>query len=219
MNLLYSTILRKTASAILYFICTIFSYNQSYSQLPSPFEYNTAYISAAYGALTPISIFNYALLKNDSIIKTSQVGPVYLKYEKAISNNFGMGLNLAYVYNQWEAPGRSYSKNPSYLKRHSYSALVRFNYHLYNKDYLDLFSGLGVGFRRANWIYNVSLPDSVQRPFSFPLGFEFGVGAKYFLYPELALYLELGMSKSFIQGGITYSFRSRKYYEMLPESK
>lgn len=190
----------------------------SYSQFPSPFEENTTYITSAYGVLTPISILNYVLFKNDTIVKTGQIGPVYLKYEKSVGNNFGLGVNLAYVYNQWEAPGQSYSSTSSYLRRHSYSALVRLNYHLYNKRYYDFFTGFGMGFRRADLIYNIEVPDSIRKPFSFPIGFEFGIGGKYFLNPDVALYFELGVSKSFLQGGLTYTFRSKKYYEMKPTS-
>jgi len=147
------------------------------------------------------------------MIKTRQTGPVYLKYEKSVGNDFGLGLNLAYVYNQWEAPGQSYSNTSSFLKRHSYSALIRLNYHFHNKNYYDLFAGFGIGYRRADLIYNIEIPDTLKTPLSFPLGFELGIGGKYFLNPDLALYFELGTSKSFLQGGLTYSFRSKKYYE------
>ncbi len=197
----------------LFFLIEIIFCKNASAQFPVPFEQDTYYITTAYGVLTPISIFNYILLKNDTIIKTKQIGPVYLKYEKSVGNDFGLGINLSYVYNQWEAPGQSYSNTSSFLKRHSYSALVRLNYHLYNKRYYDLFTGFGIGFRRADLIYNIEVPDSIGKPISFPIGFEFGIGGKYFLNPDLALYFELGASKSFLQGGLTYSFRSKKYYD------
>ena len=148
-----------------------------------------------------------------SAVETHYTGPIYFKYEKAMGNKIGLGLNVAYGKYYFDY-NYSYSGSSSSNTYHgqdiytTYSVLFRFNYHFGNFAKVDPYWGLGTGYRYGRLVYNENGP-SAGRIYNvvnalFPLGFETTIGIRTYLGQKIALYVEVGTAKSTVQFGVTY---------------
>lgn len=143
------------------------------------------------------------------------VGPLYLKYEYAVTDRIGLGLNLACATNEWsyrydvtDEQGNINSYRES-TKLSTWSALARLNYHFGNSDRFDPYFGFGLGYRDANWELTSTGPEGgsgVELKSLMPFGFEFTLGARYFLANNIGIYAEVGGAKSVVQGGLVARF-------------
>jgi hypothetical protein len=195
--------------------------NQTQAQIKDTFpsfSNKGIYISAGYGAIS------FAYLSEPSLGIPQQgypaeVGPFYLKFEKRMGN-FGIGINLAYLYDKWtyNLSGDSITTNNKKVlvnaietdTRSTYSVLLRINYHFIYTKKFDIYYGFGIGGRLGPINQTVNFPGFYRSPEpkgndDFPIGFECSVGARYFISPCFALYAEAGLCKSLIQAGISYN--------------
>jgi opacity protein-like surface antigen len=143
-------------------------------------------------------------------VKYTGTGPLYVKYEHAVNDHIGLGVNVAYAANKWaynyENDGARYTET---TERTTYSILARFNYHFGNSDKFDPYLGLGMGYRDANWDIRSDSPygnSGVTFKSLIPFGFELTVGARYFFLENLGVYAEMGGAKSVFQGGLAARF-------------
>ena len=152
-------------------------------------------------------------LSNYADVNSGQLGPLYLKLERGVSDHIGLGLNLAYVRNKWSYLYNSYDSigNPiqyrQSLDRNSYSVLAHLNFHIGNSEKFDPYVGFGLVFRHASWKYDTNDPNdssgigsNVDVPnISFPLGFELGIGARYIITPNLPCMENLALPNRFFR--------------------
>ena len=178
------------------------------------FPQGKSMVSVGHGAVTFMGAIKRSFDPYTDLSYTS-LGPLYLKYEYAISDNIGFGLNFAYAendftyrYNSLDPDGieRTYSESTS---RSTYSVLARFNFHMGDSPKFDPYVGFGVGYRDANWEISSNNPfgtSGVSFKSLMPFGFEITAGARYFFVDNLGIYAEVGGAKSVFQGGITARF-------------
>lgn len=166
-------------------------------------------VKAGFGFPTIMgSIFS--TYENEVGYKNSSFGPMYLKYEHALTDKIGLGLNIAYTKNE-----ASYTENVSgsdykaSVTRTSLSALARLNFHFANSKKFDPYFGPGIGYRTAEWTFKTENPNGStddKIPTFFPFGLEFTIGANYYLTDNIGLYAEAGIAKSPIQFGLVGKF-------------
>jgi len=165
-------------------------------------------LSVGYGAGT----FMGAISRNfdvNSDVSYSSMGPVYFKFEHAMDDHVGLGLNVAYATNEWsyryQYDSTSYKGRTS---RSTYSILARFNYHIGSDDKFDPYVGFGLGYRDAKWTVEDDGPENsgVTLKSLMPFGMEVTFGFRYFFTPNIGLYAEVGAAKSVAQGGLSVKF-------------
>lgn len=137
------------------------------------------------------------------------MGPLYFKFEHAVTDHIGLGLNVAYATNEWvynyQFDNSTYTET---TKRSTYSVLARFNYHFGESEKFDPYFGMGLGFRQAKWTSEDSGPEGsgVELKSLMPFGMDLTLGARYFFTPNVALYAEVGAAKSVVQAGASFKF-------------
>ncbi len=178
--------------------------------LPSPkktaggsdFDQGNIIFSFGYGAPNFPKNLTYFTSAAYNVISTKSLGPIHAKFEYAMSNRFGVGISINYVSaglkTNYDSLGSTYEAGFDYS---SLAFNIRFNWHFYTENSLDLYTGGGLGYRAQNLtVYDAN--NSTKVPVLLPLGLEFSVGARYFFTDFLGAYVEIGATKSIIQGGL-----------------
>ena len=137
-------------------------------------------------------------------ILDESLGPIHGKVEFALSNRFGAGLSVNYVSSnfmaEYDSLGNTYKEGWNY---YSIAFNIRFNWHYYVMNNVDLYLGGGIGYavkRMDYWEKGINK----TRPFYLPMGLEFTAGGRYFFNNFFGIYAEVGAAKSIIQGGILF---------------
>lgn len=178
------------------------------------FSLDSKHISAGYG----LGNFVQSSLKlgeqNDYQFRYNGVGPFFLKYEYAVAEKMGVGINVAYVQAQ-----ATYKYTNTYitdgsrlleetLDWKSYSILLRFNMHFGENEKVDPYWGIGAGYRTAMWSGYNNDPqqeyDNNQINNPLNIGFETTFGCRFLLSDALGGYVEVGIAKAVLQFGLTY---------------
>lgn len=185
------------------------------------FEQGKSYVSVSYGFGSYYNVFSKAIADLYPDVKYKSFGPIYGKYEYAVSEHIGLGLNVAYLstsfnYNETYSDGTDQTTYKWKLDRSTYSVLARMNVHFGDHDKLDPYWGFGIGYRGVNWKNSYSVvstdsssnisPQAYSAPVGFPIGFETTFGIRYLFHPNLGAFAEVGFAKSFAQVGITGKF-------------
>jgi len=180
------------------------------------FSEGSSFLNAGYG----IGNFTQAAFKvgeqNDYQYKYNGVGPFFLKYEYAIDDKMGVGLNVAYAQAQATYKyTNTYITDGSKLLQEtldwtSYSVLLRFNLHFGDHDKIDPYWGIGAGYRDATWNgYNNDPQDNYNNgQFNNPIniGFETTFGCRFLFTEAVGAYVEVGIAKAVLQFGLTAKF-------------
>lgn len=172
------------------------------------FSEGTHFISAGYGVGTLLGGVS-SNFDGYGELKYQGAGPIYLKFEQGITDNIGLGVNLAYATNQWDYTYKLDSTTyRETTKRSTYSVLARFNYHFGHSERFDPYIGLGLGYRNALWTVTSSGATSSGAELSnmMPFGMELTLGARYLIKPGFGLYVEVGPAKSVAQFGLSAKF-------------
>lgn len=171
-------------------------------------------VQAGYG----IGNFVQAIFKtyetNYSDYNFTGIGPLFLKYEYAVSDKIGIGLNMSYIGAKVSYTDRTYiTTSGDFYKEtitwSSISALARMNLHFGDNDKFDPFWGFGMGYRTATWKYDDNDPtydNTVSVKNYIPFGFETTVGARFYLTDNIGIYAETGLAKAVFQGGLSIKF-------------
>lgn len=171
-------------------------------------------ISVGYGFVTILGALN-STFDTYTDINYSSLGPLYFKYERAMSDNIGLGLSVAYATNEWSYRFSSFNDTTEVFhtettKRSTYSILARFNYHFGSSEKFDPYIGLGLGYRDANWSTTTTdaagVGSAVDLPNLVPLGMELTFGLRYFFTDNFGAYTEIGGAKSVVQLGLSGKF-------------
>jgi len=159
-------------------------------------------------------------ISNTATASFQAIGPLFFKYENMVDDKIGFGLNVAYMKNTIDfvqsstnSNGQDYTYNAD-LSCATFSVLARFNYHFMDHDKIDPYIGLGVGYRNVNWSYsdndqfgnsasneaNIALSSLPSSPFGADMTF----GVRFLPHPNIGIYMEAGIAKGVIQGGLSF---------------
>jgi opacity protein-like surface antigen len=190
---------------ILAISCSLSGFGQSFSM-------GNNNISAGYGIGNIIqSIFSSYETYDSYSFKAT--GPFFLKYEQALTDRLGIGINAAYVGAKVSYIDKSYivdTTSMTFYKQtinwSSYSILARLNFHFATLDKLDPYWGFGIGYRGASWKASDNDPNydnSTSFNSVLPIGFEATIGARYYFTPAIGAYMEVGIAKAVVQFGLS----------------
>jgi outer membrane protein W len=178
------------------------------------FEINKSYVSLGYGFGNFTQSFVKAAVSNTDT-KFSSLGPLFAKYEYAISENVGIGLNTSYMnanasatstYTDVNSNIVSYKQN---VKFSTWSALGRLNFHFGKQEKVDPYFGFGAGYRSAEWTYTSSDPNAPKNEKLKNIshfGFETTLGCRFLVANNFGFYTEVGLAKALFQIGLTGKF-------------
>ena len=172
-------------------------------------------VSAGYGVVSygnaALKLFEKTLdLKN---LKSNLTGPLYFKGEYAVADNFTIGLNLNYGKTSAtftiDSAGFA-GKYQGTLGLRSTSGIVRANYTIpFAEDRAGFMIGGGLGYRGFRISYADNKPETPVDggvPLSGFLTFEITMGLRYYFTENIGFYVETGITRSLLQGGITARF-------------
>ncbi len=147
------------------------------------------------------------------------VGPIFLRYEYAIADKWGLGLVTRFTNSKVSYPvdGPLYNDNlepiagdSTYTYTQSFRSIgvmARGNMHFGTSHNWDHFFGVGIGY--GNSRYKLDLGGNIggnTATFAapIPLALEATVGTRYYFSEKVATYVELGFSQSILNAGFTF---------------
>lgn len=176
------------------------------------FSKGSQFISVGYGVGNVFSKYNYGYYKN---YQASSFGPLMIAYEKSMFDNEFKGKNIrlgdyngfiglggVLYYNSYR---QSWYNEYNYdYKLKSIGLMARAAYHTdFDVPNLDVYGGLGVGFRYYSYKIN-SLDPSLKSSTDVGLIAQIYFGGRYFLTDRLGLFLEGGLGSAFANFGVTF---------------
>jgi hypothetical protein len=169
--------------------------------------------SAGYGAITFDGILLRIFSDDLENIQTQKTGPLFFKGEYAIVDNLTLGVNVNFsnLTGSFTMDSIQYVGNYSgTLGIRSTSILGRVNYTFpFADDRGGFMIGGGLGYRGFRVSYEDNNPQTpLDRGFSIPAPFTFEgtLGVKYYFTPNIGAYVEAGVTRSILQGGLTVRF-------------
>jgi hypothetical protein len=193
------------------FLFSVLTITSAHAQV---FSEEKSYATVGYGFGTYIGALASTIDDYDDFT-TTITGPVYGKYEYAVAEKFGIGVNLAYVnyHFEWLEDGYNYVNGQSIKYRSSieytsFSALIRGNWHFGKNEKVDPYFGFGLGYRTGVFTYKSDDPYDEGNDFDLPqpFGFETTFGLRLMFGEHIGAYAEAGIAKSAIQIGLTTKF-------------
>jgi hypothetical protein len=202
--------MKKLRIITLFFAVFMLSFHSINAQI---YPKGSVNFSAGYGAVS----YEYLLLKvftNDiKNLNTSIAGPLYLKGEYAVADNFTLGLNINYtnITGTFSLDSVQYvGKYAGTIGLRSTSIIGRANYTIpFAEDRAGFMIGAGLGYRGLTASYSDTDPRTpVEGGVSIPLPItgELTFGFRYYFTENIGVYVETGITRSLIQGGITARF-------------
>jgi hypothetical protein len=170
---------------------------------------NIVYAGYGYGIFPSDLIYNSGITSHFAL---DVIGPFYLKYEHKITKATSLGINIAWLEENYSLDYVD-SSSATYIRERdkiqSHSIIMRFNHMILEKNNFQLFVGTGIGYRNnsrhyRNEVKRVYILENV--PHVFPFAFEFTIGERLFITENLGVSVEVGIAKSIFQGGIVYAF-------------
>lgn len=138
--------------------------------------------------------------------KRAGIGPGYIKYEHGIMDELGLGGYVAAAASRYKyGPDRRYTD-------HTFSvSLGLMAYYHFNKlipiKKLDVYAGVGVGFRQLTYTYDDYFGNQDDNRTSFDVMPLVKVGARYYFTRTFGVYAEGGYDNmSDVNLGITFRF-------------
>lgn len=172
------------------------------------FKEGDKFVSLGYGYGMSYIFDAYSDYGNFS---SSRFGPITGKFEYAITDKIGIGGSVNYFHSTcswnyddlglfgWDTFGWDVTRA---------SLIGRINYHFITKEEMDLYAGAGFGIQEWKWKYEFSgaAGNTLIAPSFGFMQMEAGVGFRYYLIPNLAIYTEAGFGMAYIQAGTTFKF-------------
>lgn len=182
------------------------------------FQEGDVIISAGYGANTLGRQILKAIEQEDAEIDLTGHNPIFAKLEYAISDKWGLGVNFfasnigfkqSYDYEVLNETG-TFTTN-RYEDSYSYKVnaiSLRFNRHWEVTEKFDVYFGFGGGTKWGKLEYKSNNPERVEGESINPIPFamECTMGARYYFTENIGIYSEIGIARSFFQGGLAIKF-------------
>jgi opacity protein-like surface antigen len=155
-----------------------------------------------------VATFEASGLNNDVIEKRTATGPLFFKFEQALSDNVGFGVNFALLSlkNEWTdaVDPRIYGTG----RYTGWSALARVNYHFKPGKFFDPYMGFGMGYRNDKVTETSTDPnnprfDTQVTDIPINLGLDLTLGFRMMFSENLGIYMETGMAKGVVQLGLS----------------
>jgi opacity protein-like surface antigen len=168
-------------------------------------------VSAGYGFPNfTRTLFNIA--DGVSNLESHVIGPVYGKFEYAVTDVVGFGVNVAYTYGnatyQTSDDGLDSVVYDTDFTYQSYSVLGRLNFHFEASEMFDPYAGIGLGYRNAKYSYDSDDPNTEASDIHglIHFGVDLTLGARVYLTENFGLYGEVGLAKTPLQVGLVAKF-------------
>jgi hypothetical protein len=207
--------MKKFQFCALFFALFALSINTAQAQIYPKGGFN---VSVGYGAFAWGNVIKNLLETEVKDLKINRTGPIYVKAEYALADNFTIGMNINYTnttgsftLDSINAGNINLSKKYSgTLGLRSTSIIGRLNYTIpFADDKAGFMIGGGLGYRGFRGSYTDTDPRTPVDgglSFPFPITGELTFGLKYYLTENIGLYTEFGLTRSILQGGITARF-------------
>jgi opacity protein-like surface antigen len=138
----------------------------------------------------------------------SGFGPLAASYERAITDNIGLGLQMGYSSygGKWLESGYNYNYRYS-----AFSLMARGAYHfdVRNRNF-DPYGGIGIGFSKFSVNYTSNSPgfnsNNSNISIGSPLTYQIFLGARYMFNDNFGVYGEAGYGLSALNVGLTVAF-------------
>jgi len=135
------------------------------------------------------------------------LGPIYLKYDRVLSDRISLGFNFAYVnYQIKKRPGYF---TYTYIDEYSvYNLLLRMNISIGKSHQFDPYFGFGFGYGNGELTDSAGNPDP-HHDYTIAdllMVLETTIGARVYFTNKFGMYAEFGVSRSLLQMGVTYRF-------------
>lgn len=146
--------------------------------------------------------------------KVAGFGPMHIKYEYGVSDKIGIGVSVNIVTFKvaWteDAYGPNDTKRYEHrIKSSAYSILARLNTHFATQEKIDPYWGFGIGYSGRKYANSSDDPNytaDITFKNLIPIGFESTLGCRFFFTDIIGAYIEVGFSKSIVQGGLSAKF-------------
>lgn len=156
------------------------------------FDKGTVIVNGAVGLFSPYYLTGSSMT----------IPPIILGAEYGITPKIGIGVSVGFT-------GSTYKFSDIYRLEYTYIVpQVRGAYHFINRDKLDIYAGLSVGYSIVNYQYVVLASSTITDP---NVGRSLGgfapgifIGGRYYLTNQLAIFAEAGYNISFISLGVTF---------------
>lgn len=141
----------------------------------------------------------------------SPTGPVYGKFDYGVTEDFSIGINLAFLEYTFKDSYSEYDPNSYLMVQYdrtatftTFSGLLHANWHFGKSEKIDPYFGLGLGYRSDNWTFTSNGLQQFTDYYyqNFPLGFETTFGIRMKFSEHVGAYVEVGLAKSVMQGGL-----------------
>jgi hypothetical protein len=169
--------------------------------------------SVGYGAFSYGNIFLNLVTKDLKDVNITKTGPLFIKGEYAVADNFTVGLNVNYsnASSGFKLDSIQYvGKYSGNFSLRSTSVIARANYTIpFAEDKAGFMIGGGVGYRGVRLSYTDDNPKTpIDGGFSIPVPvtFELTFGVRYYVTQNIGFYVESGITRALVQGGITARF-------------
>ncbi len=189
----------------------------SFSQEGS-FNKGTIAVSAGYGVPNLVILpFRVAYKIADfTNVSLSGFGPVLMRAEYGLSKKIGLGLSggystmsVGYTYKDWDIYKGQKIDYHAKLTWTSPSLGARFNLHFGNKEKMDPYFGIGLGWSGNKLTYSDDSPweDKYPTPKLGGVYYNIGLGFRYYFAKFAGFYMEIGLDKaSLLQAGVAVKF-------------
>jgi hypothetical protein len=145
-------------------------------------------------------VHNGSFKSNPSVIPLTN--PLYAKIEYRFLHHLGVGVDMSYDdYVARQAPTSSTTFKNEY-RGHTFISDLRLNKHFhFFKKRLDLYIGAGVGYE-IQAIANIIKTQSLPKINANSISFELTIGGRFYFTKRIGIYIEGGIARSILQGGL-----------------
>jgi len=154
------------------------------------------------GPLKSTEIYNISSISSSAVF--------HGKLEFFLNKHFGIGANVNYSTLSYYYSFLNYATNQEKvfpINLQTFNLNVRVNYHLFYLKELDVYLGAGTGLRLVK--KNLLIDDEpTNNKSGFLREYETSLGVRYLANGLLGAYLEIGLSRSLIQFGLSLNIKT-----------
>jgi len=187
-------------------LLTVFFCSNLFAQTDA-FESGKSYLSVGYG----LELYNASKIyvaEDKENYEYSGIGPITVKFEHGLGDEFGLGVVVGYSQSQVQWTGNNGLEDYTYnFKFQKLTAVARMNWHFFTDEHWDAYGGIGVGYKSSTFSWDTNDTDYDQEEFNgLPAAMSFSMGARYYFNPNIGLFFETGIGHGYMQAGLQAKF-------------